>query len=225
MLTHMRRRRPLAGRGRGLAVSVAVAAAAGLLIVGAGQASAAVKVCPSGCTYTTIPAALASQERQHDPDHRRHLRWRLHDRQQRQSGRGWGRQDDTSGGGQVVTVASGVSVKISGVTITGGTTSDWVGGGGIGIYGGTLTLTTSIVDDNTAGPGGGIANGGTVTLTNSHPQQQLRQQLRRRYLQYRHGHADQRPTLSNNTASGGADVGGGIANGGTVTLTNCTLIQ
>ena len=52
--------RPLARRSDG-ALLVAAFAVVALLTVGVGSASAAtLNVCPSGCTYTTIPAALAA---------------------------------------------------------------------------------------------------------------------------------------------------------------------
>ena len=110
----------------------------------------------------------------------------------------------------------GVTVNISGITISDGYYSDGSGirnngtltltnvtlsgnsadnyGGGIRNYGnGTLTLTNVTLSGNSASSGGGIRNDGTLTLTNV--------------------------TLSGNSA----EVGGGIANNGTSTLTNVTL--
>lgn len=91
------------------------------------------------------------------------------------------------------TVAASFSGSLSNLRVTGGNVGGTFGGGGI-IYGdsnggGTLTLTSVTVDNNTAtaGPGGGIASGarGNLTIINS--------------------------TISNNTAnSPGAGTGGGI---------------
>ncbi len=119
--------------------------------------------------------------------------------------------------GAVVTVASGVTATIGGVTITGGNAPSAGGGiynsgtltltdstissntapsgGGIFNNSGTLTVSDSTVSGNTAGAGGGIFNAGTLTVSNS--------------------------TVSGNTASGGA--GGGIFNGGTLTVSNSTV--
>lgn len=103
------------------------------------------------------------------------------------------------GGGidRVLQIHIGATVAISGVTIQNG---DPAGDGG-GIYtASVLTLTDSIVADNTAsnmdlfGDGGGIWGGGRLTLTNV--------------------------TLSGNEAH---DVGGGIDFDGTVTFTGVTV--
>src|SRR5262245_53164208 len=101
----------------------------------------------------------------------------------------------------VLAIVSG-TVSISGVTIRNGRR---IGsddrGGGIANQG-TLTLTNSIVSGNSAGTfgGGGIYNNGTMRVANS--------------------------TVSGNgTNEGGgiADEGGGIYNAGTMTLTNSTV--
>jgi hypothetical protein len=89
------------------------------------------------------------------------------------------------------------TVKLVGLTITGGFVSGFDGGGGIFIYnGGTVTVTNSTIAGNstTDFQGGGISNGGTLTITNS--------------------------TISDNSAPNGN--GGGIA-GGTLTITNSTI--
>jgi hypothetical protein len=98
-----------------------------------------------------------------------------------------------NGGAPVVTVLSGTSVKVRGVTITGGvfsparaggirsdgtltledaavTGNTGLGGGGVGgIYSnGTLILNRSAVDENTGNDAGGILNaGGVLTLNGS----------------------------------------------------------
>jgi hypothetical protein len=107
-----------------------------------------------------------------------------------------------SGGGaiRVFLVDSGVTASISGMTITGGSTT--ANGGGLYNDGGNVTLTNCTVSGNAAGistalsGGGGICGaGGTTTLTNC--------------------------TVSGNSA---AFVGGGLFDyGGTMTLTNVTV--
>jgi hypothetical protein len=87
---------------------------------------------------------------------------------------------------------STASVTINNLTIRDGDVSN--DGGGIYNAGGNLTITNSIVSDNSAGSGGGIfQSSGTLTLTNS--------------------------TLSTNSANSD---GGGILSMGTVTLNNST---
>ena len=83
---------------------------------------------------------------------------------------------------------------IDSLTIANGNAGSGDGGGILVNSNNTLTLTKSIVSHNTAILGGGIANFGTVTLTDS--------------------------TVSNNMANA---VGGGIYNEGPATLSNSTL--
>jgi hypothetical protein len=102
---------------------------------------------------------------------------------------------DGAAGGSVVTIAPGVKVTITGVTIEGGNKPE-----GGGIYNqGTLTVDNSTLTANTAsGGGGGIYNQGTLTVDNS--------------------------TLTANTATGTFSGGGGIFNDeGTLTVENSTL--
>ena len=81
-------------------------------------------------------------------------------------------------------------------TVSGNTATAGGFGGGIDNATGTLTLTDSTVSGNTAGAGGGIANrGGGAVMINC--------------------------TVSGNMAT----TGGGIWNGGTLTLTNCTVVS
>ncbi len=100
--------------------------------------------------------------------------------------------------GAVFVISSGVTASISGLTIANGNTPGGNGGGGIA-NGGNLTVSNSAFSGNSAGyGGGGIANGiangnGTLTVSNS--------------------------TFSGNTAG----YGGGIANGGTLTVSNSTF--
>ena len=97
-------------------------------------------------------------------------------------------------GGSVVTIAPGVTVTITGVTIQGGSL---LAGSGGGIFNaGTLTIDNSTLTKNAAGTGGGIFNGsGTLTVHNS--------------------------TLAENEASVAG--GGGLYNESSVTLTRVTF--
>ena len=114
-----------------------------------------------------------------------------------------------SGGGlsRVFQVDALVTASISGLTITRGTTTG--NGGGLANVG-TLTLTNCTVSGNSAtGAGGGLYNDGTLTVTDC--------------------------TVSGNSAAGHAIIvghflapgtsagGGGLYNGGTLTMTNCTV--
>ena len=114
---------------------------------------------------------------------------------------------DGTSNGRVVTVGSGVSARISGVTIQNGSAPSYTrytgfpprpvvvheSGGGIA-NNGTLTLISSTVSGNTAASAsaGGIYNSGTLAVISS--------------------------TVSGNT-TGGSNNGGGIANAGGATLT------
>jgi len=93
---------------------------------------------------------------------------------------------------EVFYVNSGVTANLSGLTISNGLATY---GGGIENYG-TLTVTNSTFDYDSAGDGGGggIFNLGTLTVTNS--------------------------TIANNSAD---DRGGGIYNGNILTVTNSTI--
>jgi uncharacterized protein (TIGR03437 family) len=103
------------------------------------------------------------------------------------------------GGGavRVLSIGSGITVSISGVTIQNGT-----GPQGGGIYNaGTLTLSSCVVAGNVAsgGLGGGIFNNATLALSQC--------------------------TISNNSASGTGNggLGGGLLNNGTATISNSTF--
>jgi len=101
---------------------------------------------------------------------------------------------DAAGNSGILSIDSGVTASLSGLTLTGGNTSEK--GGAIN-NAGNLTLTNFILSDNTASSGGGIytTSGSQLTLTGC--------------------------TLSGNS---GTDSAGGIGTfGGTMTLTGCTL--
>ncbi len=128
-----------------------------------------------------------------------------------------------SGGGSVSVLAvdSGVTAAISGLTIDDADDSTGPGGG---IYNdGTLTVTDSTVsgNTNTVGYGGGILNdsGGTLTVTGSTLSGNTSDAYGGGILN------DGILTVSNSTVVGnnGTGVGGGIDNQGTATVTNTTL--
>ncbi|HUG16952.1 MAG TPA: right-handed parallel beta-helix repeat-containing protein, partial [Thermomicrobiales bacterium] len=103
-----------------------------------------------------------------------------------------------SGGGEsrVLLVNEGVTVTISGLTITGGDADDFdVADDGGGVYNaGTLTIENSTISGNIATVrGGGVLNGHTLTIENS--------------------------TISGNSA----DDGGGVYNGHMLTIENSTI--
>ncbi|MFI5459371.1 MAG: choice-of-anchor Q domain-containing protein [Isosphaerales bacterium] len=98
-----------------------------------------------------------------------------------------------SGAGPVVSVASGVTASLDGLTISGGSAAN---GGGVD-NAGRLTILDSAIDNNSAtGNGGGIENeaGGTLCISDS--------------------------TVANNMAGG---LGGGIDNQGRLTIVNSTV--
>ena len=103
-----------------------------------------------------------------------------------------------SGGGKsrVFQVDGGVTASISGLTISGGSPASGAGGGLAN--GGTVTLTDCTLSGNTAfTSGGGLSNVGTATLTGC--------------------------TLSGNYVHAVGGGGGGVSNGGTADLTDCTV--
>jgi hypothetical protein len=101
---------------------------------------------------------------------------------------------DGDGKVTVFDVEEGVTASLSGLTITGGSTS--VYGGGVYCYKGTVNLTACTITDNSAAEqGGGLTSDqGTMTLTDC--------------------------TVSGNSAGSGS--GGGLT-GYNVTLTSCTI--
>ena len=99
-----------------------------------------------------------------------------------------------NGNFSVFTVASGGSLFVSGVTVSGAKFISNGNNGGAFNNSGTLTVSNSTISGNTAtNDGGGINNSGTLTVTNS--------------------------TISGNTAK----YGGGIKNSGIATVSNSTL--
>ena len=138
-----------------------------------------------------------------------------------------------SGGGKsrVFQVDSGVAASISGLTISGGSTSSGNGGGLDN--NGTVTLTNCTVSGNTAGFGGGVYNSGTAkligcTLTGNiayYPEFGS-------YGVYNisTGGGVNNASSANLTMTGctvsansAGDGGGGVSNSGTTNLTGCTV--
>jgi len=99
----------------------------------------------------------------------------------------------------VFQVDNGVTASLSGLTISGGNVASDVenNGDGGGIFNvGTLTVTNSTVENNSAATGGGILSSGKLTVTNS--------------------------TIEDNTSEE-ISGGGGIWNGGTLAVTDSTI--
>src|SRR5262249_42976428 len=69
-----------------------------------------------------------------------------------------------AGRGRIFEIASGVTVNLDGVTLTGGRSD---GMGGAVLNSGTLSVSNSVITANQAADGGGIFNGGALTLTDS----------------------------------------------------------
>ncbi len=122
---------------------------------------------------------------------------------------------DTGGSYRIFTVDSGATVQTSGLTITNGDLSSGGDGGGI-LNDGTLTVSHSIITQNSAlGSGGGILNDGTLTIISSTVRDNSAGAhgggiANEPYLQTP-------PTLtiiSSSISGNGASLGGGIANYG-----------
>lgn len=117
------------------------------------------------------------------------------------------------------TIAIDNTVTMQNITITGGN-ADGLDGGGIA-NSGTLTVSNSILSSNAANNGGGIFNDGTLTVSNS----TLSSNSANLYSGgiYNNGTL----TISNSTLSGNSSnvIGGGVYNnvGGTALIVNSTL--
>ena len=147
---------------------LALAAALVLAAVAAGNASAAtVKVCTSGCLYTTITDALAAAKGGDTIQiaSGTYTGGFSINKNVNLQGAGGG-ETVIAGGAPVVTVASGATVKIERVTISGGTTppADWHAAGVQNE--GTLTLARTTVSGNS---GIGITNWGPGVTGGSDP--------------------------------------------------------
>jgi predicted outer membrane repeat protein len=129
---------------------------------------------------------------------------------------------DANGVGRVFSVPAGVTAELRGMTVTGGRLT-WLQGEeqGGGIHNaGDLTMTNSIVSDNSSHrDGGGIYNEGDLTMTNS--------TVSDNYASYDGGgiYSAGDLTVTNSTVSGNAAYfsGSGVYNGGNGTLSNSTV--
>ncbi|MBI1764572.1 MAG: VCBS repeat-containing protein [Acidobacteria bacterium] len=122
---------------------------------------------------------------------------------------------------RVFNIGSGFTVRLSGMTITGGNADS---GGGIR-NDGTLTVTNSTISGNmTSDFGGGIRNNGTLTVTNSTVSGNTAE-LSGGGI-FNSGSSTltvTNSTISGNTANGLFGRGGGIENLGNLTVTNSTI--
>ncbi len=76
---------------------------------------------------------------------------------------------DADGNSRVFHVADGVTATVAGLTVTGGTTLTYTGGGGI-LNEGVLTIVNAAISGNKAeqgGGGGGVYNSGQLTINNT----------------------------------------------------------
>src|SRR5262249_18338828 len=122
---------------------------------------------------------------------------------------------------RVFQIDGGVTAVISGLTITGGYSPENFPGGGLANFG-TVTLTDCTISGNTSvDPGGGIYNSGTATLTNC--------TISGNSTPYSDGggiyNDNATLTLTNCTISGNTSFAyaGGLYNSGFATVTNCTI--
>src|SRR5262245_34633906 len=106
---------------------------------------------------------------------------------------------NTGGNYRIFTVASGATVVLSGLTITGGSIPGWLLEGGGILNNGTLTLSNAAVSGNGATARGGISNHGALTLSNA------------------------AVSVNVSYGNGGPQGGGGILNSGTLTLNYSTV--
>ena len=123
-----------------------------------------------------------------------------------------------NGGGNspVFQVGGGVTATLSGLTLSGGSTT--AKGGGL-FNEGTVTLTDCTISGNTAYDGGGLYNNGTANLTDCAIIDNLAHNGGAGAINY--GTLNLTGcTVSGNVAYNG---GGGLADNGTVNLTGCTI--
>jgi hypothetical protein len=176
-------------------VAVAIVVLFGLMGMVTQVNAASFVVCPSGCPYDTIQAAVNASS----PDSVIVIRAGSYagpitlDKNETLIGSG-SNTTIINGGGPVISVEPGVTVRLSGVTVTGG---DGIEGGGI-MNSGTLTLLHSSVNSNTAvDAGAGIFNDGKLTLVLT--------------------------SITHNVAEGPFGSAGGIHNSGTMDMLNSSV--
>lgn len=120
---------------------------------------------------------------------------------------------------QVLSVSSGASAVIYGLTISKGKA---LTGGGIS-NAGTLAMLNSTVTTNTAGAGGGIDNSGTLTVSGSTFSGNSASSGNGGGIQNSGTLTVVNSTFSGNTANTAGSGGGGIESTGTLTATNSTF--
>jgi hypothetical protein len=146
---------------------------------------------------------------------------------------------------RIFNISPGVTVSISGITISNGNTQDSPGGGGI-LSAGVLTLTDCTISDNFTGSdfggilgGGGVMNDhGTMTITGCTIRNNSASQYGLTVTAEGGGILNDsgsliitNSTISGNTCSafspeplfGGSAYGGGISNGGNLQITSSTI--
>jgi len=123
---------------------------------------------------------------------------------------------------EVLQVNSGVTATLNDLTIANGSAPD---GGGIANFG-SLSVTNSNFSGNTAGDGGGIGNGGTLIVSDSTFSNNASSSSNGGAGIYNVGTLTvTRSTFSGNNAGGGTGAGGGIANAdGGATVSNSTFV-
>jgi CSLREA domain-containing protein len=125
---------------------------------------------------------------------------------------------------RVFNIASGLTVGLSGLTITGGNTAN--SGGGIAAGSGTLTVSNAVISGNTASSGGGISNlSGTLTVSNSTISGNTANGSGSGGgIHHFFGNlAITNSTISGNRAPNGNNNGGGLWTNNNSTITNCTI--
>ena len=121
---------------------------------------------------------------------------------------------------RVFFVNNGDSAVITGMTITEGSGTTFLGGGGLLIDGGTVALTDCAISGNSGFGGGGLmAYNGTTTLTNCTVSGNSTTTNTGGGLYIRNGTA----TLTNFTVSGNSSllIAGGVFSGNAATMINC----
>ncbi len=118
---------------------------------------------------------------------------------------------------RVFQVNANVTASISGIKMTGGTTTG--NGGGLYSDGGKITLTNCTVSGNSANIGGGVLIFGTAKLTNCTISGNSANIGGGLYINNGATATLSNCTISNNTAS----LGGGLNNHGTATLSRCSI--
>jgi len=128
--------------------------------------AATLTVCASGCTFSTVQAALAAAQNGDEIDigTGTYAGGITVGKSVSLLGAGSG-LTVLSGGGPVVTVVSGVNASVTGMTITGGNTTGF--GGGIANSGTAAIRNVDVARNVASSGGGGVVNFGSMTITDS----------------------------------------------------------